>query len=249
MSSLTISQIMGKDSYTVPELRKECKKLGITGYSKLKKKELIDKIIENSSIKIQNNSGSKDTKEEVVKEEMVERKANLHYDIDFQYCGLSIKEIKIIPQYEKNSNQEQIEKALTDEINSNNKYKIGDIVTTIYWIITNEEGQSIKDECYGIICKDGDRKQIIPLFENMLSDRFINEHPYLKNINYDAVIESVFKKEDGCLEPYESPIHLLSMIYSKLNNKPEISKKLQELAENGRPDIVLSNLKVLKIDF
>lgn len=83
----------------------------------------------------------------------------------------------------------------------------------------------------------------------MISDRFINEYPYLKNINYDAVIESVFNKEDGCLEPYESPIHLLSMIYSKLNNKPEISKKLQEIAVNGRPDIVLSNLKVLEIDF
>lgn len=78
MSSLTISQIMGKDSYTVPELKMECKKLGITGYSKLKKKELVDKIMKNSNVKIQNNDKNKDIKGEVVKEGIVERKANLH---------------------------------------------------------------------------------------------------------------------------------------------------------------------------
>ena len=247
MSSLTISQIMGKDSYTVPELKMECKKRGITGYSKLKKIELVDKIMENSNTEIKNKDGSEETKGEVVKEAMVERKATLHYDIDFKYRGLSIKEIKIIPNYEENGNQKQIEKALENEINSNNKYKIGDIATTVYWIISNEEGQPSTECCYGIICKDGDRKQIIPLFEHMMSDIFINEHPYLKNINYDEVMININKKD--CLEPYESPITLLSMMYSKLNSKTEIWDKLQSIFDNGRPDVVLSNLEVLEVDF
>ena len=70
MSSPTISQIMGKNSYTVTELKKECKKLGITGYSKLKKKELVDKIMEKSNNEIKNKDESEDTKEKVEKVEM-----------------------------------------------------------------------------------------------------------------------------------------------------------------------------------
>lgn len=247
MSSLTISQIMGKDSYTVPELKMECKKRGITGYSKLKKKELVDKIMENSNTEIKNKDRIEETKGEVIKEEMVERKATLHYDINFKYRGLSIKEIKIISKYEKNGNQKQIEKVLEDEINSNNKYKIGDIVTTVYWIISNEEEQPSTDCCYGIICKDGDRKQIIPLFDSMTSTRFINEHSYLKNINYDDVMINI--KKNDCVEAYESPISLLSLFYSKLNDKTEMYDKLQALWDNGEPYAVLSNLDVLEVDF
>ena len=249
MSSPTISQIMGKKSYTVTELKKECKKLGITGYSKLKKKELVDKIMEKSNTEIKNKDESEDTKEEVEKVEMVEQKATLHYNPNFKYCGLPIEEIKIISMYDEKGNQEQIEKALEDEINSDNKYKIGDIITTVSWIMYQDRGEPSRECCYGIICKDGDRKQIIHLFDNMASDRFINEHPYLKNINYDDVMIEINKND--CVEAYESPISLLSLFYSKLNNKTEMYDKIQALwgDDNGRPDVVLSTLEVLEVDF
>ena len=150
MSTPTISQIMGKDSYTVPELKEECKKRGITGYSKLKKKELEDKIMESSNHAIQNKDGNEDVKPELVNDETQERIATLHYDIEFKYYGLSIKEIKIIPMYEKNGNQEKIENALQDEINCNDKYKIGDIVTTVDWIKYQDQSKPCIDCCYGL---------------------------------------------------------------------------------------------------
>ena len=247
MSTPTISQIMGKDSYMVPELKEECKKRGITGYSKLKKKALEDKIMESSNHAVQKEDGNEDVKTELVNEETPERIAPLHYDIEFKYYGLSIREIKIISMYEKNGNQEKIEKSLEDEINSNDKYKFGDIVTTVDWLKYQDQSKPCIDCCYGLICKNGDSKQIMPLYNLMTSDRFINEHPYLKNINYDEVITTINKKD--CIEPYESPLTILSELYSKLNNKSEISDKIQELTDSCRPDIVLSTLEVLEVDF
>ena len=242
-----ISQIMSKSSFTVKELKDECKKRGIKGYSKLKKKQLIDKIMDSVQLDTDDIGLKKETN--IISDDTQEKKSTLHYDIDFKYQGSSIKEIKIISKskYHKNSNQEKIEKALDDEINSNDKYQIGDIITNVEWIRTSNNDEPSTDTCYSIICKDGPRKKTIPLCENIIKDKFINEHSYLKNINFDEVMININEKD--CLEPYESPLIVLSDIYSKLNDKSEIIKKTQQIIDEGRPDVVLSTLEVLEVDF
>ena len=240
-----IYQIMSKSSFTVKELKDECKKRGIKGYSKLKKKQLIDKIIASVQVDTDNTEPKKDTN--IISDDTQEKKSNLHFNIDFKYSGLSIKEIKVNSRYDKNSNYDKIENALNEEINSNDKYQIGDIITNVEWIRTSNNDEPSTDTCYSIICKDGPRKKTIPLRENIIKDKFINEHSYLKNINFDEVMININEKD--CLEPYESPLIVLSDIYSKLNDKPEIIKKTQQIIDEGRPDVVLSTLEVLQVDF
>ena len=81
-----ISQIMSKSSFTVKELKDECKKRGIKGYSKLKKKELIDKIMDSVQLDTDDIGLKKETN--IISDDTQEKKSTLHYDIDFKYLGM-----------------------------------------------------------------------------------------------------------------------------------------------------------------
>ena len=240
-----ISQIMSKSSFTVKDLKDECKKRGIKGYSKLNKQQLIDKIMSCVEVETDDIGPKKETN--IINDDAQEKKSTLHFNIDFKYSGLSIREIKIIPVFLKNSNYEKIKNALNEEINSNDKYQVGDIITTIDWIRRSDLDEPREEYCYGIICKENSDKKIIDLSNGMITEKFIKEHSYLKNINFDEVMITINKKD--CLEPFHSPLIVLSELYSKLNNKPEINDKLQEFIDEGRPDVVLSTLEVLEVDY
>lgn len=242
-----ISQIMSKSSFTVKDLKDECKKRGIKGYSKLNKKQLIDKILESVQADTEDIVPIKENN--IVTEDTQEKISTLHYDIDFKYSGLSIREIRVTED-----NQENIEKALNEEINSNDKYKFGDIITNVEWISTSDRGEASRSQCYSIICKDGLRKKPVCLCNYIFqNDIFINEHSYLKNINFDQVMKEI-NKED-CFEPFEDgPLIFISEFYFFLNNKSEeISKKIDDirkkLNDEGRPDVILSTLEILEVEF
>ena len=241
-----ISQIMSKDSFTVKDLKDECKKRGIKGYSKLNKHQLIDKIL----FSVQSETDKFELKKEqnIMDKKNSKKESFLHYDVEFYYFGLPIREIKIIPKHEKNTNFEKIKDALETEINSKKKYELGDIITTIDWIFKNEKDYAIDTNCYGIICKDDSRKKIIPLDKFMTKNNsFIIEHPYLKNINFDNVIKTIHSKD--YLEPFDSPLRVLAELNAKLNDKQSIFDQIQSMFDNGCPDIILSNNEVLEIDY
>ena len=141
---------------------------------------------------------------------------------------------------------------LLKTINRNSKYKLGDIILNEKGIIKLDKKEYITDDCLNIICKDGvglddgnggcnnDKKKLVN-FNTITETTFLEEHSYLKNINYDDVIMDMDYKFE--VDEFKSPIIDLCIFYAKMNNNPHMLETIYEF--NDPPYPVLSNNEVL----
>ena len=272
----SIQEILGKNKFTKNDLLDKCRELGIRGYSGLKKQELILKI----EIFVNDSPSETDielTPEEqeidnildelIVSEELPEEQppkqepktrdaetqvkpydfikkednANIHYQV--------IDKVNL----QKTKKPKEL---LLKTINSNSKYKLGDIILNEKGIIKLDKKEYITDDCLNIICKDGDgngsgdgndsgdsnsdKKKLVN-FNIITETTFLEEHSYLKNMNYDDVIMDMDSKFE--VDEFKSPIIDLCIFYAKMNNNPHMLETIYEF--NDPPYPVLSNNEVL----
>ena len=141
---------------------------------------------------------------------------------------------------------------LLKTINNTSKYKLGDIILNEKGIIKLDKKEYITDDCLNIICKDGvgigdgnsvcnsDKKKLVN-FNTITETTFLEEHSYLKNINYDDVMMDMDYKFE--VDEFKSPIIDLCIFYAKMNNNPHMLETIYEF--NDPPYPVLSNNEVL----
>lgn len=254
----SIQEIIGKTKFTKPDLINKCKELGISGYSGLKKNALILKIeqfvvntpfetdieltteeqeivenlnenIENKDETLKNKSKTRDVETQVKPNDLKKKEdiASIHFQI--------IDKVKL-------DKTRDISKLLLKIINNSNKYKLGDIILNEIGITKYNKKECISLECLDIICRDGngDKKKLFN-FDTITTEEFIEEHSYLKNINYDTIImdmDSKFKVEE-----FSSPIIDLSIFYARINEKHHMLETIYEFIDPPYP--VLSTNEVI----
>lgn len=260
----SIQEIIGKTKFTKPDLINKCKELGIRGYSGLKKNELILKIeqfvvnttensdteltleeqeivenlnenIENKDETLKNKSKTRDVETQVKPNDLKKKEdiASIHFQI--------IDKVKL-------DKTRDISKLLLKIINNSNKYKLGDIILNEIGITKYNKKECISLECLDIICRDGvgngccdgDKKKLVN-FNTITETVFLEEHSYLKNINYDDVIMDMDYKFE--VDEFKSPIIDLCIFYAKMNEKHHMLETIYEF--NDPPYPVLSNNEVL----
>jgi len=255
----TIQEILGKTKFTKNDLLDKCRELGIRGYSGLKKQELILKIelfvidspIE-SDIELTPEEQEIDNilNEFLVSEELPEEQPEEQSktrDVGTQVKPDDFKKeepdatihYQIISKVELEKTKKPKE-LLLKTINASDSFKLGDIILNDVGVITHNNGKEVKNTCFDIICKDGDKKKLIN-FDSITMDTFLQEQSYLKNINYDNVImdmDSKFKVDE-----FSSPIIELCIFYAKLNENPHMLETIYEFTDPPYP--VLSNNEVL----
>lgn len=255
----TIQEILGKTKFTKNDLLDKCRELGIRGYSGLKKQELILKIelfVIDSPIEsdieltpeeqeIDNILNEFLVSEELPEEQPEEQSKTRDVGTQVKLDDFKKEEPDATIHYQIISNVE-LEKTkkpkelLLKTINSSDSFKLGDIILNDVGIITHNNGKEVKNTCFDIICKDGDKKKLIN-FNSITMDTFLQEQSYLKNINYDNVIMDMDNKFK--VDEFSSPIVELCIFYAKLNENPHMLETIYEFTDPPYP--VLSNNEVL----
>ena len=277
----SIQEILGKTKFTKNDLLDKCRELGIRGYSGLKKQELIHKIeiFLNDSPSESNIELTPEEQEidnildellvsEELPEELPEELKPKTQDARTRDAGTQVNPDDFIKKEDNASIHYQVidkvnlqktkkpKELLLKTINSNSKYKLGDIILNEKGIIKLDKKEYITDDCLNIICKDGndngsgdgndsgdgnsDKKKLVN-FNTITETTFLEEHSYLKNINYDDVIMDMDYKFE--VDEFKSPIIDLCIFYAKMNNNPHMLETIYEF--NDPPYPVLSNNEVL----
>jgi hypothetical protein len=273
----SIQEILGKTKFNKNDLLDKCRELGIRGYSGLKKQELILKIEifvndspSETDIELTSEEQEIDyiidellVSEELPEEQPPEQKpktrdaetqvktddfikkednASIHYQV---IDKVNLQKTKKLKEF------------ILKTINSNSKYKLGDIILNEKGIIKLDKKEYITNDCLNIICKDGygngdgnggnrngDKKKLVN-FNTITETIFLEEHSYLKNINYDDVIMDMDYKFE--VDEFKSPIIDLCIFYAKMNEKHHMLETIYEF--NDPPYPVLSNNEVLHDPF
>lgn len=272
----SIQEILGKTKFTKNDLLDKCRELGIRGYSGLKKQELILKIeifvndspsetdieltpeeqeIDNilDELIVSEELHEEQPEEQPPKQEPKTRDAGtqVHPDDFMKKEDNASIHYQIIDKVNLQKTKKPKE-LLLKTINSNSKYKLGDIILNEKGIIKLDKKEYITDDCLNIICKDGigigdgnggcnSNKKKLVNFNTITETKFLEEHSYLKNINYDDVIMDMDYKFE--VDEFKSPIIDLCIFYAKMNNNPHMLETIYEF--NDPPYPVLSNNEVL----
>ena len=258
----TIQEILGKTKFTRNDLLAKCRELGIRGYSTLKKQELALKIevfVIDSSSEIdfeftpeeqvisdildsleEDNKKKKKTNPNITNVEIQVnpddfKKKETNATIHCQVIDKLKNTLKNIKQY-----RELLLKTIN---NSNTKYKLGDIILNKIGFDKVHKGETVNNTCFEIICKHNDNndKKILINFDKITSEEFVKEHSYLKNINYDDVIQDMDSKFK--VDEFSSPIVDLSIFYAKINENHHMLETIYEFTDPPYP--VLSNNEVI----
>ena len=252
----SIQEILGKTKFTKNDLLDKCRELGIRGYSTLKKQDLVLKIELFVINNLENNDIESPPEEQILveildetlkgEEEEVKTKPKTR-DIETQVnpddfktkeCNASIHYHVINKDNLKHTRKQR--ELLLKNINNSSKYTLGDIILNEIGIDKLDKKEYMTNDCLNIICQDGDKKKLID-FNTITMDSFLQEHSYLKKINYDNIImdmDSKFKVDE-----FSSPIVELSIFYARINEKYHMLETIYEFTDPPYP--VLSTNEVI----